>query len=130
MMTMATVGSIRCCFGFAFCWMLLTGLATDSLGQAAPINDSFANRIVLSGSTNYVIASNVGASREAGEPSHAGSEGGSSIWWSWTAERSGTVLFSTTGSSFDTLLAIYFGDSLTNLTQIVSDDDDDLGNMT
>jgi len=121
---MASLGLIRC--------GVVIGLGALFLSECmgAPVNDFFANRIVLSGATNYILASNVGASREPGEPAHAGSVGGSSIWWTWTAEKSGTILISTAGSTFDTLLGVYLGSSLTNLTEVVSDDDDDLGNLT
>src|SRR5436853_2860043 len=100
---------------------LLFALATGVLivlqtsGLSAPLNDAFTNSTVLAGLTNYVLASNEGASWEAGEPQHAGSTGGSSVWWTWTAPESGTFSASTAGSSFDTLLAVYQGSALSNL---------------
>src|SRR4051812_7627755 len=85
---------------------VVLGLAVSHCGAqqsaAAPPNDSFELRSTLSGTTNSVLASNVGATTEAGEPAHAGDAGGSSVWWSWTAPNSGTFSISTVGSSFDT----------------------------
>jgi thiol-disulfide isomerase/thioredoxin len=95
------------------------------IGQAAPVNDMFVNRTVITG-TNIVVtgASNVGATRETGEPYHAGYGGGASVWWTWTAPSGGTVIISTAGSTFDTLLGIYVGSSVAALTEVASSDDD------
>jgi thiol-disulfide isomerase/thioredoxin len=93
-----------------------------ALAGAPPPNDNFANRTPLFGATN-LTASNVGAGIEAGEPQHAGEPGGHSVWWTWTADASGTVRISTAGSTFDTLLAVYFGSALDALTPIASNDD-------
>ncbi len=91
---------------------------------ALPASDNFASRgafINLLGLS--VVGSNAGATSEPGEPMHAGVPGGKSVWFSWTALLGGPVTFSTAGSSFDTLLAVYTGNSLTNLTEVASDDD-------
>jgi hypothetical protein len=63
------------------------------------------------------------ASKEPGEPDIAGNLGGKSIWWRWNALDSGWVSIETAGSSFDTLLAVYVGQSLSNLTLTASSDD-------
>jgi kumamolisin len=86
-------------------------------------NDDFANRQVISGSTGSVNGSNVGATEESGEPYHAGNVGGSSIWYSWTAPGSGPATFDTFQSTFDTLLAVYTGSSMSSLNLVASDDD-------
>lgn len=101
----------------------LVGLGV-SLGQAQPANDLFADRIVITGTNVAVTGSNVGASKEPGEPNHAGNSGGASVWWSWTAPRTDSVTMSTSGSSFDTLLGVYTGTSVSALTTIASNDDD------
>lgn len=88
-----------------------------------PPNDNFANSIRLIGDTNFVRISNVGATREAGEPLHCGNIGGSSVWYKWTAPYSGRFVVSTIGSDFDTLLTIYKGSSLDNLTSVAYNDD-------
>src|SRR5215470_4622860 len=58
---------------------LFWGVAMEA--TAAPANDNFANGIVTSGSAT---GSNVGATKEAWEPLHAGNAGGKSVWWFWT----------------------------------------------
>lgn len=85
--------------------------------------DNFAARITLPGAAGDITANNLNATREDGEPQHAGQRGGRSVWYSWTAPDTGILTVSTRGSSFDTLLAIYGGTSVSNLTEVVSDDD-------
>jgi hypothetical protein len=87
-----------------------------------PANDNFADAIPIVG-TNRMLASNVAASREAGEPNNAGKPGGASLWWSWTAPVSGSVQINTVGSSFDTTLGVYTGTAVGSLTTIAGDDD-------
>src|SRR5206468_4372667 len=58
-----------------------------------------------------------------GEPNHAGNSGGKSIWWTWTAPSAGSVTINTRGSSFDTLLGVYTGGSVSGLTAVASNDD-------
>lgn len=89
----------------------------------APANDNFTNATLLSGGSVSVCGSTVGATKEAGEPSHAGSSGGRSAWWCWKPVTYGPVTVDTIGSTFDTLLAVYTGSSVSNLTPAASDDD-------
>jgi hypothetical protein len=112
-----------------------SGLHTDDIngirslyaarGASTPTNDNFssASTITLSGSSTTVTGSNTGATKQSGEPSHGGNTGGASVWWRWTAPGSGTVTLTTTGSTFDTLLAVYTGSSVSALTRIVENDD-------
>ena len=88
-----------------------------------PANDNFASAQALSGPSVSVTGSNVNATRESGEPIHAGNDGGASVWYAWTASSTGTVSLDTHGSSFDTLLAVYTGTSISQLTSIASNDD-------
>jgi len=46
------------------------------------------------------------------------------VWYRWTAPTNGVATFSTVGSSFDTLLAVYTGSSVDALTPVSSDEDD------
>jgi hypothetical protein len=69
-----------------------------------------------------VDGSNAGATLEPGEPDHAG-QGSHSVWWFYTAPESGTVTFDTHGSGFDTVLAVYWGRSVDNLSLITENDD-------
>lgn len=90
---------------------------------AAPANDNFASAQMLNGNVGSVNGSNVDATKEVGEPNHIPYAGANaSIWYRWQAASSGTVTIHTAGSSFDTILAVYTGSSLTALTQIDYDD--------
>lgn len=70
-----------------------------------------------------LTGSNVDATKEPGEPDHAGDSGGASVWYSWTPNFTGAASIDTAGSNFDTLLAVYAGGSLGSLTLLGSDDD-------
>ncbi len=89
-----------------------------------PHNDTFANRINLSGATVSTSGHNNGATLEAGEADHTDHPGGASVWWSWTAPTSGRATITTLGSSFDTLLGVYTGNSIDSLNKIARNDDD------
>jgi hypothetical protein len=97
----------------------------DNDVASGPANDNFANRIPLSNSSLLVRAtgSNVGATRETGEPNNAGVSGGKSVWWSWTAPVNGVVLVSTATSLFDTTLGVYTGTSVGALKKVAANDD-------
>jgi hypothetical protein len=69
-------------------------------------NDNFANCQFIGGSSGYVYGANAGATREPGEPNHAGNAGGQSVWYCWTAPISGTATLDTIGSTYNTLLAV------------------------
>jgi len=90
---------------------------------AMPTNDGFANRSSLSGTNVVIVGSSASGTKEPGEPNHAGNGGGKSVWWSWTAPGSGVAHLSTTGSDFDTLLAVYAGNSLETLQAVASNND-------
>ena len=94
----------------------------------SPTNDNFAGRTVLTGAPINQTASNVGATKEASEPAHAGNAGGRSLWWSWTAPANGPVTVSLAGSSFDTTQGVYTGTAVTVLTMVAQNDDYD-GNL-
>ena len=87
--------------------------------------DDFSPRVSITGASGRSTGGNVGAGIEDGEPNHAGNSGGASVWWTWTAPAAGPVIFDTRGSDFDTLLAIYTGNSINDLTVVASNDDMD-----
>lgn len=88
-----------------------------------PVNDSFNNAIALAGSTGSTTGTNINATKQSGEPNHAGNTGGSSIWYRWTPAAGGQVTFNTLGSTFDTLLAVYTGSTVGGLTVVSTNDD-------
>ena len=91
-----------------------------------PFSDTFGSgSAVITGSAGGGRGTNTTATKQAGEPNHAGNTGGKSVWISWRAPFDGFVRFNTRGSGFDTLLAAYTGTNVANLTPVVSDDDSD-----
>ena len=89
-----------------------------------PPNDDFAAAQLLSGDHGSVDGDSVGATKEPAEPDHAGIEGGSSVWYRWTAPAAGTLRLDTCDSDFDTLLAVYTGADVGHLSVVASNDDD------
>jgi hypothetical protein len=85
--------------------------------------DNFSARGRLPTASGVGVGINGGATREAGEPLHAGENGGTSVWIEYVAPVAGTLELSTEGSDFDTLLAVYTGASVGALTPVVADDD-------
>ncbi|MGI8966390.1 MAG: hypothetical protein ACR2H1_09945, partial [Limisphaerales bacterium] len=102
-----------------------TLFAFGLIGQAAPFNDNFVNAShPLDGAqSGNVGGSNVGATKESGEPFHYSNYGGKSVWWTWRVPLSGKATVSTLGSDFDTILAVYTGGSVSSLTLIANNDD-------
>jgi subtilisin family serine protease len=75
---------------------------------AVPVgNDLRAAATTLMGWGGQLAQTTWGATKDPGEPAHGGNSGGSSVWFRWTATRTGMAFFSTFGSDFDTLLAAY-----------------------
>lgn len=90
---------------------------------AAPANDAFSAAALLSGTSVTATGANGGASKEPGEPNHAGRPGGRSVWWLWTAPGAGEAELQTDTSTFDTLLGVYAGSSVSDLVEVASNDD-------
>jgi len=92
---------------------------------SAPGNDNFANAQVIdvAGASVTVTGRNTQATKETGEPNHATSAGGRSVWWKFTAPAAGRMTVTTHGSNFDTLLAAYTGTAVGSLTALASNDD-------
>ena len=88
-----------------------------------PANNNFLNAQTLSGSSGTVTGSNLNATKEFGEPNHAGNVGGLSVWYRWQAPSSGLATITTAGSNFDTLLGVYTGSAVSGLVTIASNDD-------
>lgn len=99
-------------------------VGTVVLNLNPPANDDFATAFAITGASGSTNSYTIGASKEPGEPAHAFDVGGHSVWYQWTAPMSGPIEFNTAGSTFDTTLAIYIGNSLTNLFFVAANDDD------
>jgi len=92
-------------------------------GLIGPANDSFTNSSSMTGSDATDTGANCTATTEPGEPVHGNKASGHSVWWSWTAPADGPVTLDTIGSSFDTILAVYTGNSVSGLTLVTNNDD-------
>jgi hypothetical protein len=107
---------------------LLAGVALLGLlaasAVAAPANDNFANARVISGNLlrEGAPGSTKSATKEEGEPNHAGDPGGASVWFSWTPSKTQVVAVTTCGG-FDTLLGVYTGTAVNSLTTVASNDE-------
>jgi len=95
-------------------------------------NDHFKNAMPLEGNAGLVSAFNEFATREYLEPFHGGNQGGRSVWYRWTAPADGVLTLSTssTNTTYDTLIGVYTGTVVTNLTTIAGNDDAGLGDST
>jgi hypothetical protein len=90
-----------------------------------PANDNFANATNLTGPAGSITGSTIDATKEAGEPNHAGEPGGRSLWYRWAAPRDGLVTFDSCATSgFDSLLAVYTGSAVNALSEVESNDDE------
>jgi hypothetical protein len=96
-----------------------------------PLYDSFAGAIDLTGSPTGPWT-NVGATVEPGEAllqSVVGKLGGGrTIWFKWTASTNGIATIDTVGSTgtngpLDTVLAVFYGTALNNLTLVADNDE-------
>lgn len=101
----------------SFFLALLSLVVSAVIAVAQPANDNFAAAQTLTGVRVEVTATNVGATKEAGEPDHAFNAGGKSVWFKWTAPQGGNYLVGTnrTESNFDSLLNLYTGTAVTSL---------------
>jgi subtilisin family serine protease len=92
--------------------------ATNTVGYVIlppPPNDYFTNSIKVAADGGVFFANNRFATKEAGEPNHAGTNAVGSLWWSWTPSVTTNCFVDTTGSSIDTVVAVYTGNSVNAL---------------
>ena len=95
----------------------------DAAWAAPPANDDFADATALPATLPESQAgSNVEATKEAGEPNHAGDPGGHSVWFSWTPASSEPIAIQSDNcfGSFDTLIGVYTGTAVDSLTPVAS----------
>ncbi len=90
----------------------------------APIpNDALTSASMIDAVEGTVNGGNITATKQPGEPAVAGDPGGASIWYRFEPPATGTLDLSTKGSTFDTLLGVYRGTSVSTLKEIASNDD-------
>jgi hypothetical protein len=87
----------------------------------APANDNFATATTVAlGSISY--ASTAGASVEDGEQLCIDNES-KTVWYRYVPAETRTIVVSTVGSDFDTVLTAFYGTDLLGLTEFACNDD-------
>lgn len=104
--------------------LLVAAAATTLLAfhrASAPDNDDFERGGALRGERCAAFGDSAYATRQVGEPAHAGSTGGGSVWWRWRApgERC-RVELQVVGDGFDEVVAVYRGAVLETLAEVAS----------
>ncbi len=95
-----------------------------------PCADAFPGSSIESDRNGSTRGSTVGATGQSGEPIHTQTAAPlNSVWCYWTAPATGVVTFDTTGSQFDTALAIYTGNTVNALTPVVFNDNIGVGSV-
>ena len=99
--------------------------ASFAVAPAIPLNDDFYHASDLIPSTYTEDGS--AATAQPGEPDHF-TFGGStkpahSLWWKFVPTTSCYVQIDTAGSGYDTVMAVYTGNTLPTLVRIAQDDD-------
>ncbi|QYO63352.1 pre-peptidase C-terminal domain-containing protein [Leptolyngbya sp. 7M] len=98
-------------------YVYLTGAIKLNYSFAeSPKNDRFANADLLEGTANQVTGTNINALGESGEPAQDGVI--NSVWWKWTAPRSGVFTVDTFASDFSTYVSVYSGTSNASLNTL------------
>lgn len=92
-----------------------------------PWRDDFADGRLVREQMLFLGVNTTGGTRQPCEPRHAGTRGGSSMWFRWRSAEAGTVFLNTNGSEFDSVLAVYTGTDLCALTEVASDNDSGAG---
>lgn len=92
-------------------------LGSAAAASAAPRNDDFADASALRLGKDVRGRIN-GATKQRGEPRHAGSLATHSVWYRFSAKRRAGVLLGTCSASFDTVVAVYSGRRLARLREV------------
>jgi hypothetical protein len=103
-------------------------IALEIASTPVPGNDDFADAQAvaaesLDGGTFYrvdVPGFNWNATKELGEPAHAGDQGGASVWYSWTAPANGEASVVVASGALEAVLGVYTGTSLNALTPVAT----------
>ena len=105
-------------------WASAAGPPLAAEARAVPPgNDAFGAARLITGESGEVVATSGEATKEAGEPAHAGNAGGSSVWFRWTAARNGTLTVWVAVPTFNSVLGVYTGAGVDTLTEVASNDD-------
>lgn len=108
-------------------YLILLLCFTNVIAAKGPPNDNFANATKLTGSFPIrgkgTFTDNLDrfrATKEKGEPDHAGKKGQGSVWYSWTPNNNNHVRIALRSNKADMklVLAVYTGQALNDLTLV------------
>jgi hypothetical protein len=100
---------------------LLTIVDDETPVAPPPPNDNFTNAIPILGQMGSIAGTTVNATKEAGEPNHAGlATPTNTVWYRWTAPGNGTVTFQNPAFTPTARLAAYIGTAVNSLTPVAS----------
>ena len=108
-------------------YLILFLCFTNVVAAKGPLNDDFANATKLTGSFpirgNGTLTDKLDrfrATKQEGEPDHAGQEGYGSVWYSWIPNNSNRVRINlrTKNPAMNLILAVYTGHAVHDLTLV------------
>ncbi len=116
---------------FCLVMMLWWAAALSPVRAEPPANNRFASPVVVTGWPATVSGTNVDATLQAGEPlpDRLASDAQASVWFRWTAPIAGPVRIDTTGSDFDTILGVWTGATMGELSEVASNDNEDFDTL-
>ena len=82
------------------------------------------------GTNLSVLSSNIYATKETGEPAHAGGSSGASVWWRWVAPITGTAVLDLTNGYYWSITAVYTGPDVSHLSVVASNQWHNSGNSS
>jgi hypothetical protein len=98
--------------------VVLGAFSASSAEAAAPANDNFSAAKELTGHPVSQSGTTRQATREAGEPDHGDSDLGSTVWYRWTPDKSGTAIIEACDDNdYVEGIAVYSGTSLADLDE-------------
>ncbi|MDP3984497.1 MAG: cell wall-binding repeat-containing protein [Acidimicrobiia bacterium] len=99
---------------------LTFNLASDTPPLPTVANDNFADAEILGPLPSTVTQSTVDATLEPGEPGPSYVQ--ATVWFGYTAVATGLLIADTDGSDFETMIGVWTGTSLGNLTEVDTDE--------
>ncbi|WP_404423530.1 S8 family serine peptidase [Nibricoccus sp. IMCC34717] len=97
------------------------GLIRFQLGKP-PINDALSAAVVISDTEPKGTGTTRFAGRESGEPSFGSLSNGSTVWYRWTAPRSGFFHFIAKATDFDPRVKVFTGSNVSSLVEVNTTD--------
>jgi hypothetical protein len=105
--------------GISALFVLVLLALPAAASAAAPANDDFANREVLTGALPIEVErSNVEATKEEGESIPGLAPAGHSVWFEWEAVSDGWVTIGSCDNPFPTIIGVFTGTQVNELTSV------------